>query len=331
MIEKREPTLRIEDVLNGDGKALPREVAARFVMQPLERGYGTTIGNALRRILLASMPGSCISSTRIEGVLHEFSAIEGVAEDVTEIILNLKKVVVRSLVDHPVTLTLSAKGPKKVTIADAAANSKVEIIDPSAHICEITKPGVKLDMEFTVEKGCGYRLAVKNTKGEYPLNTIFLDAHFSPITRVSYEVKDTRVGRELNYDQLELEVHTNGSLTPAEAVKLSSKMLTTHLHLLETLELETDYPEETYVMVKEIKKSENKNIDILIKDLEFSVRSRNCLEQENIVTLGELTDKSAAELLAIKNFGKKSLTEIREKLGQFNLSLRDEEGGATSA
>ncbi|MBI4867783.1 MAG: DNA-directed RNA polymerase subunit alpha [Candidatus Wallbacteria bacterium] len=318
MIEITKPTLKLS-------RDAGSKNYGKFVLEPLQRGYGQTLGNALRRLMLSSMPGSAITSVRIEGVLHEFSAVEGIVEDVIDIILNLKKIVVRSLSDRPSTLKLRVQGPRKVTAADVEPNTNVEIINPDAAICELTKD-ITLDMEMQVERGMGYRLARKNTKGEYPLNTIFMDCHFSPIVRVNYKVEDTRVGQELNYDKLTFEVWTNGAQLPAESIKLSAKMLQAHLDLFLNLDTASPYPEEEYRMVVESRKDDNKNLDISIKDLEFSVRSRNCLEQENIRTLGELAKKRASELLAIKNFGKKSLHEIREKLQQYGLSLRDEEG-----
>lgn len=321
MIEFLKPNISFKK-LEGDDRY------GKFVMEPLERGYGVTIGNSLRRIMLASMSGACVSSVRIDGVLHEFCAIDGVRDDVTDIVMNMKKVNIRSLVDEPVHVKLEATGPKKVTAADIQANSNIEIIDPDAYIAEITKPGVTLSMDLVVEKGVGYRMAKRNTKGEFPLNTIFLDCHFTPISKVNYNVEDARVGQAINYDRLELEVWTNGAMEPEEAVKLSAKMLRAHLDLFIDYDHSAKWPEEEFSMITEEKPVENKCYDIPIKELEFSVRSLNCLQQENIRTLGELAQKRASDLLAIKNFGKKSLYEIREKLAQYSLSLKDEEGGA---
>ncbi len=302
----------------------------RFVMEPLERGYGTTIGNALRRIMLSSMAGACISNVRIDGVLHEFSTISGVKDDVTDIILNLKQVVLRNLTDEPQTVTLKKKGTGVVSAADIDPHSNIVLVDPKkTYIAEVTDDKKELTIEMQIEKGTGYRLARKNTKGEYPLSTIFLDCHFTPIQKVNFKVEDARVGQELNYDKLILEVWTNGAIMPDEAIKLAAKMLRAHLDLFIDHEYEGKFAEEEYAMVVEEKKEENKAYDIPIKELEFSVRSRNCLEQENIKTLGELAEKRASDLLAIKNFGKKSLFEIREKLAQYGLHLKDEgEGGA---
>jgi DNA-directed RNA polymerase subunit alpha len=299
----------------------------KFVMEPLERGYGVTIGNSLRRIMLASMSGACVSSVRIDGVLHEFCAIPGVTDDVTDIIMNLKKVTIRSLVDEPVQVKLDVKGPKKVVAGDIEPNANIEVIDPDAYVAEITEKGKQLSMEMMVEKGVGYRMARRNTKGEFPLNTIFLDCHFTPITKVNYTVEDARVGQNITYDRLVLEVWTNGAMVPEEAVKLSARMLQAHLDLFIGYDVQSKWQEEDFRMVTEEKREENRAYDISIKELEFSVRSLNCLQQENIRTLGELATKRASDLLAIKNFGKKSLYEIREKLAQYGLSLKDEEGG----
>jgi DNA-directed RNA polymerase subunit alpha len=297
----------------------------RFTLEPLAKGYGATLGNALRRIMISSMPGACVSSVRIDGVLHEFQALEGVLEDVTDVLMNLKKLVFRSHVDRPVHLTLEAKGPKVVTGADVGASADVEMVDSNHYICEITSDR-ELRMELTVEKGVGYQLAIKNTKGEFPLNTMFLDRNFTPVIVANYEVEDSRVGQSIDYDKLTFFVKTNGALLPEEAIKLASKMLACHLELLVAFEITEDVVEEDFQLVQEKSEERMKALDIPIKDLEFSVRSRNCLEQENMRTLGELAQKRASELLAIKNFGKKSLYEVREKLAQYGLSLKDEEG-----
>ena len=321
MIEFLKPNISFKK-LEGD------DHYGKFVMEPLERGYGVTIGNSLRRIMLSSMSGSCISSVRIDGVLHEFCAVEGIRDDVTDIVMNLKKVCIRSMVDEPVHLKLEATGPKVVTAADIIPNADIEVIDPKHYIAEITKPGTAITMDMVVEKGVGYRMAKRNTKGEFPLNTIFLDCHFTPIEKVNYTVDAARVGQNINYDRLELEVWTNGAMEPEEAVKLSAKMLRAHLDLFIDYDHTAKWREEEFSMITEEKPVENKCYDIPIKELEFSVRSLNCLQQENIRTLGELAMKRASDLLAIKNFGKKSLYEIREKLAQYSLSLKDEEGGA---
>lgn len=297
----------------------------RFTLEPLAKGYGATLGNALRRIMISSMPGACISSVRIDGVLHEFQALEGVLEDVTDVLLNLKKVVFRSHVERPVHLVLEAKGPTVVRAKDITPNTDVEIVDPEQYILEITSDR-EIRMELTVEKGSGYKLAIKNTKGEFPLNTMFVDRNFSPVLLANYEVEDSRVGQSIDFDKLSFFVKTNGAQLPEETIKLASKILAAHLDLLVQFEITEDVNEEDFQLVQEKSEERMKALDIPIKDLEFSVRSRNCLEQENMRTLGELAEKRASELLAIKNFGKKSLYEVREKLAQYGLSLKDEEG-----
>ncbi len=321
MIEFLKPDIKFEKT-EGD------ERYGKFVMEPLQRGYGTTIGNSLRRIMLSSMAGSCISNVRIDGVLHEFSAIKGVRDDVTDIVMNLKNITVRSHVDEPVHLKLEVSGTGKVTAANIEENANIEIIDASQYIAEITDGGTTLSMDLVVEKGVGYEMAVRNTKGEHPLNTIFLDCHYTPIQKVNYSVDAARVGQDINFDKLELEVWTDGSVEPEEAVKLSATMLRAHLDLFIDYDHESKWAEEEFRMITEEKPVENKCYDIPIKELEFSVRSLNCLQQENIRTLGELATKNASDLLVIKNFGKKSLYEIRDKLAQYNLNLKDEEGGS---
>ena len=297
----------------------------RFTLEPLAKGYGSTIGNSLRRIMISSMPGSCISSVRIDGVLHEFQALDGVLEDVTDILMNLKKLVFRSHVDRPIHLLLETKGPKVVTAADIGANTDIEVVSPDQYICEITGDR-ELRMEITIERGVGYQLAIKNTKGEFPLNTMFVDRNFTPVVVANYVVEDSRVGQSIDYDKLTFYVKTNGAQLPEESIKLSAKMLAAHLDLLVVFDITEDVAEEDFQLVQEKSEERMKALDIPIKDLEFSVRSRNCLEQENMRTLGELACKRASELLAIKNFGKKSLYEVREKLAQYGLSLKDEEG-----
>jgi DNA-directed RNA polymerase subunit alpha len=321
VIEFLKPNVKFEKT-EGDDRY------GKFVMEPLQRGYGTTIGNSLRRIMLSSMAGSCVSNVRIDGVLHEFSAIDGVRDDVTDIVMNLKNITVRSLVDEPVHLKLEANGSGNVTAGNIEANSNIEVIDPEQYIAEITDDNTTLSMELVVEKGVGYEMAQRNTKGEYPLNTIFLDCHYTPIKKVNYSVDAARVGQDINYDRLELEVWTDGSVEPEEAVKLSATMLRSHLDLFIEYDHQARWQEEEFRMITEEKPVENKCFDIPIKELEFSVRSLNCLQQENIRTLGELAQKNAADLLVIKNFGKKSLYEIRDKLAQYGLTLKDEEGGS---
>ncbi len=293
----------------------------RFVVEPLERGYGTTLGNSLRRVLLGSFPGAAVTGVRIDTVLHEFSTIPGVLEDVTDLILNIKQIIVKLTEDESVTVTIDKKGPCVVKAGDIQCVGSLQIINPEQHIATLNENG-KLDMELVIEKGRGYVTAEKNLKPNQPLNTLVIDAMFSPIVKVNYNVEDTRVGQDINYDKLIMELWTNGSVKPDEATCLAAKLLRENLSLF--IDYVDNKQQDSIVMVSEEKEKVNKYVDIPIKDVEFSVRSRNCLKRTSIKTLGDLAKKSASELLEIKNFGQKSLNEIREKLAQYNLGLKDD-------
>lgn len=293
----------------------------RFVLEPLEKGFGTMVGNSFRRVLLSSVPGTCISSVKIDGVLHEFSAIPGVVEDVSEIVLNLKRLVLRSVTDGEVRMQISAPGPKQVTAADILPHQSVKVMQPNTYICEITDPNTTFNMEMVVNRGTGYRSATAFEQVNTELNTILVDQSFCPVKRVTFKVEDINE----DSDRLILDVTTNGGCLPEEAMRLATKILMQHLDVLSEFEVETRFPNQEFRSVRDESRPEERAADILIKDVEFSVRSRNCLEQENIKTLGELASRRASELLAIKNFGRKSLTEVREKLGEYGLALKDEE------
>lgn len=305
-------------------------------LEPLERGYGQTLGNAFRRVLLASLPGSAVCAVKIDGVLHEFCSVPGILEDVTEIILNLKKLIVNVHSDQPVTLHLDAQGPCEITAADLPKNPELTVIDKDVHIAHVTG-SIKFGMDITFKRGRGYLLAEDHKEPGHPLGTILVDSQFSPVTKVMFNVEDARVGQEINFDKLTLQVWTNGSMKPSQSIELAAKFLKAHVDLFTNLdeeEVESDEetdskPKEELVMVSSQKKEtpQRSYNDILIKDLEFSVRSRNCLKKAGIQNLGELVNKKASELLEIKNFGKKSLKEVREKLSQFNLTLPGEENG----
>lgn len=312
-------------------------------LEPLERGYGQTLGNSFRRVLLASLPGSAVSSVKIDGVLHEFCSIPGVVEDVTEIVLNLKKLVVSLEQDEPLTVRLEVKGPCQVTAADIAENANLTIIDKGAHIAHVTG-NITFGMDITFKRGRGYQLADQHKESSQQIGLILVDSQYSPVTKVMYNVEDARVGQDINFDKLILQVWTNGSMDPTECIELAAKFLKAHIDLFTDIELEEEIEEEEgdedekpvkkedLVMVSSQKKEtpQKGHHDILIKDLEFSVRSRNCLKKAGINTLGDLVMKKTTELLEIKNFGKKSLKEVREKLAQFNLQLPgDENGGGT--
>lgn len=307
-----------------------------ITLEPLERGYGQTLGNAFRRVLLASLPGSSVCGVKIDGVLHEFCSIPGVVEDVTAIILNLKKLVVNLDSEEPLTVRLEVKGPADVTAADIQDHSDLQIIDEDVHIAQVTGD-ITLGMDITFRRGRGYVLAEDQEDLHQAIGTILVDSQFSPVTKVQYSVEDARVGQEINYDKLTLHVWTNGSMQPAESVELAAKFLRAHVDLFQALEEEivdnqvgkpTHKEELVMVSAQKQEAPQKGHLDILIKDLEFSVRSRNCLKKAGIQTLGELVNKKVSELLEIKNFGKKSLKEVREKLGQFNLSLPDDDDTA---
>lgn len=312
-----------------------------LTLEPLEKGYGQTLGNSFRRVLLSSLPGSSVSAVQIDGVLHEFCSIPGVVEDVTEIILNLKKLVVNLHQDEPLTVRLEAKGPCQVTAANIGENPNLTIIEPEAHLAHITGD-ITLGMDITFTRGRGYKLAEQQKAANQNIGLILVDSQYSPVTKVMFNVEDARVGQDINFDKLTLQVWTNGSMKPVESIELAGKFLRAHidlfLHLEDEEEVEGEEEEERpaakedLVMVASQKKEPQQKgyQEILIKDLEFSVRSRNCLKKAGIHTMGELVNKKASELLEIKNFGKKSLKEVREKLAQFNLTLPgDENGGGT--
>ena len=291
---------------------------SKFMVEPLEPGFGYTVGNSLRRTLLSSIPGAAISSVRIEGVLHEFSTIPKVTEDVTDIILNLKELVLRSESDEPVTVYLKAKGPGAVTAADIAPPAGVEILNPDLHIATLGKGG-SLEMELTVERGVGYRMADKNKKPRDPIGVIPVDSIFSPVRRVSYAVENTRVEQMTDRDRLILDVETDGSVEPREALASAGGTL------LELVQLFGDLAEAQSMQVGPAEdESAPSDYAITVEELNLSVRSYNCLKREGINTVGDLVDKSEAELMDIRNFGQKSIDEVKAKLEELGLSLREE-------
>ncbi len=291
---------------------------SKFVIEPLEPGFGYTIGNSLRRTLLSSIPGAAISSIRIEGVLHEFSTIPKVTEDTTDVILNLKELVIRSEADEPVTVYLKAKGPGEVTAGDVAPPAGVEILNPDLHIATIGKGG-SLEMEMTVERGVGYRMADKNKKPRDPIGVIPVDSIFSPVRRVSYSVENTRVEQMTDRDRLILDVESDGSITPREAVASAGGTL------LELTQLFSELAEAASVTVGPAEdESVPGDYAITVEELNLSVRSYNCLKREGINSVGDLVEKSEAELMDIRNFGQKSIDEVKAKLEELGLSLREE-------
>jgi DNA-directed RNA polymerase subunit alpha len=291
----------------------------KFIAEPFERGFGITIGNSLRRILLSSLQGAAITSVKIDGVLHEFSTIPGVKEDVTEIILNLKEVRLKLHTEGPKTVRVKTEGTKVLKAGDIITGDAVEILNPDHHLATLSKDG-KLSMEMTVKMGKGYVSAERNKEESQPIGTIPIDAIFSPIKKVNYTVTNARVGQITDYDRLTLEVWTDGSLNPEEAVVHASKILKDQLSIFITFEEEEEEEMELSRDEGE-KKALNENLFRSVDELELSVRSANCLKHANIKLIGDLVQKTEAEILATKNFGRKSLNEIKEILAEMGLSL----------
>jgi DNA-directed RNA polymerase subunit alpha len=290
----------------------------KFTVQPLERGFGTTIGNALRRVLLSSIEGSAVKAAKIEGVQHEFTVIDGVVEDVTEIILNLKEVCVRVHSDDDKVIHIKKEGAGTFTAADLQVDADVEVMNPELHIATLDKDGV-LDMELTIGKGRGFVLADQNKGADQPMGTIALDTAFSPVRKVHYEVDNARVGQQTDYDKLAMEIWTNGVVRPDDAVSHAAKILKDHLELFINFE---DEPEEepTEVVDEETRRIANL-LKMQVDELELSVRSANCLKAANINTLEDLVQKPETEMLKFRNFGRKSLNELNAILETLGLSF----------
>jgi DNA-directed RNA polymerase subunit alpha len=289
----------------------------KFVAEPLERGYGTTLGNALRRILLSSLQGAAITTVRIDGVQHEFSTIAGVVEDTTDIVLNLKEIRLRMHSPEPRTIVLEAKGPKRVKAADIQADPMVEILNKDRHIAELSE-NATLRMEMTVRMGKGYVPAERNLEENSPIGTIPIDAIFSPIKKVNFTVTNARVGQQTDYDRLLLEVWTDGSILPADAVAYAAKILKEQATVFINFDEEADMPDEPAHLEAG---AVNENLYKPVEELELSVRAYNCLKNADIKYIGELVQRSEQEMLKTKNFGKKSLNEIKEVLHGMGLSL----------
>jgi DNA-directed RNA polymerase subunit alpha len=291
----------------------------RFYAQPFERGFGTTIGNALRRVLLSSIEGAAITAVQIDGVLHEFSPIKGVVEDATDIILNLKQLPLTSHSDHTKTLTLRKDKPGPVRASDIEADADIDILEPDAHIATIAEGG-KLHMQLRVKRGRGYVAADRNFDEDLGIGWIPIDSVHSPVKKVNYQVEGARVGQTTDYDKLTLEVWTNGSVTPSDAVSLSAKLIRDHLNIFVSLD---DADDESMDSGAEPARAgvANEHLDKSVEELELSVRSYNCLKNANIRTIRELVGKTETEMLKTKNFGRKSLNEIKEILTSMGLSL----------
>ena len=289
----------------------------KFVIEPLERGFGNTLGNALRRVLLSSLPGVAVTSIKIEGIQHEFSTIPGVTEDVSEIILNLKTLSARLYSDQAKTVMIDVKGPAEVCAKDIAADDELEFVDPDMHICTLNEDA-HLQMTLTIDKGRGYVSADKNKYPNMPIGVIPIDSIFTPIKKVNYTVTDTRVGQITDYDKLTLEVWTDGSVQPDEAISLAAKILTEHLTLFVSL---TDQVT-TISFTDQEDNNKDKVLEMTIEELDLSVRAYNCLKRAGINTVAELVQRNQEDMMKVRNLGRKSLEEVEQKLEALNLSLR---------
>ena len=293
---------------------------SRFVVEPLERGFGQTLGNSLRRVLLSSLTGAAVSSVKIEGVQHEFSTVPGVREDVTELILNIKGLALRMHGYETKTVYIDAKGPCEVTAADIRVDEEVEIINPEMHIATLNEDA-HLEMQLTVEKGHGYVSADKNKKMGAPVGTIPVDSIFTPVKKVNYTVTDTRVGQQTDYDKLTLEMWTNGTVKPEQAVSDAARILTEQLSLFVGL-TEQEIP---IVTGQSDEERRDKVLDMTIEELDLSVRAYNCLKRAGINSVAELLQKNQDEMMKVRNLGKKSLEEVQQKLAALGLELKPSE------
>ncbi len=294
----------------------------RFVVEPLERGYGTTLGNSLRRIMLSSLPGAAVSQIKIEGVLHEFSAIPGVKEDVTEIVMNIKELAIRnnSSSDDPKTAYIEFEGEGVVTAADIQVDSDIEIVNPDLVIAHLNGGADwKLYMELTITKNRGYVSAEKNKTPDTPIGKIAVDSIYTPVERVNMTVQDTRVGQVTDFDKLTLDVYTNGTMGPDEAVSMAAKVLSEHLNLFINL---SDAAQDLSVIADKPDDTTGRTLEMSIDELELSVRSYNCLKRAGINTVAELCDKTPDDMMKVRNLGRKSMEEVEQKLQELGLSLK---------
>ena len=316
MIEIEKPRIETAE-LTEDGKY------GKFVVEPLERGFGNTLGNSLRRVLLSSPEGCAVTSLKIDGVLHEFSTIPGVKEDVTEIVLNMKGLVAKLVDVAPKVVTIDAEGPCEVTAAGIKADSEVEILNPELHIATLGE-GAKLNMEITIDKGRGYVPGERNKQltGNNVIGVLPIDSIYTPVLKVNYTVDNTRVGQITDYDKLTLDVWTNGVINAEEAVSLAAKVLTEHLNLFVNL---SDKASSAEVMVEKDDKGKEKILEMTIEDLDLSVRSFNCLKRAGINTVEDLINRSEEDMMKVRNLGRKSLEEVVQKLNSLGFSLQKED------
>lgn len=314
MIEFEKPNIECLEVDNENNYA-------RFECQPLERGYGMTIGNSLRRILLSSLPGTAITSIKVDGVLHEFATIPNVVEDVPELIVNLKSVRLKSFDNEEKALKIDFKGPGEVTAKDIITDGTLEVLNGDLHIATV-EDGGHLIVEMTAGRGRGYNTAEKNKKENQALNVLPIDSIFTPVKKVNYSVENTRVGQMVDYDKLTIDVWTDGSLKPYEALSLAAKVMTGHLELFIDL---SETAKNTQVMVEKEESKREKILEMPIEELELSVRSYNCLKRASITTVQDLANKSEADMMKVRNLGKKSLDEVINKLHSLGLEFAKED------
>lgn len=315
MIEIEKPRVECVEVREEDHYG-------KFVVEPLERGYGTTLGNSLRRILLSSLPGAAVNSVKIDGVLHEFSVIKGVKEDVTEIVLNIKGIVAKLHCDTPKTVYIDASGEGVITAGDIKADSDVEILNPDLYIATLNSDA-KLNMEITLSKGRGYVAADKNREQSQPvIGVIPVDSIYTPVRKVNYKVEPARVGAVTDFDKLTIEVWTNGTLKSNEAISLAAKIMSEHLSLFIDL---SDDAKNVEIMVEKEESKKEKVLEMTIEELDLSVRSYNCLKRAGINTVEDLANKTEEDMMKVRNLGRKSLEEVMNKLSALNLALRKEE------
>ena len=314
MIEFERPNIKCLEIDNETNYA-------KFVCEPLERGYGVTIGNSLRRILLSSLPGAAITSVKIEGVVHEFSTIPNVVEDVPELIVNLKRVRLKLHENEEKTIRIDVKGEGEVKASDIITDSTVEVLNPDLHIATLSE-GAHLQIEMTVDMGRGYNSADKNKKDNQPLGVLPIDSIYTPVNKVNYAVENTRVGQNIDYDKLTIELWTDGSLAPYEALSLAAKVMTSHLELFIDL---SETAKNTQVMIEKEENKKEKVLEMSIEDLELSVRSFNCLKRAGISTVEDITNLTESEMMKVRNLGKKSLDEVTFKIRSLGLEFAKEE------
>ncbi len=314
MIEIEKPN--IELIASDESKTY-----GKFILEPLERGYGTTLGNSIRRVLLSSIPGAAVTSVKIDGVLHEFSTVPGVKEDVTDIVLNLKQLDLALNNEEAAMIRIEKEGDGIVTAADIISGPEVDVLNPEQVIATLNGDA-KLFMEMTVERGRGYVPANENKKDDDAIGTIPVDSIFSPIKQVNFAVEDTRVGQKTDYDKLVLEVWTRGSIMPSEAISLSAKVLVDHLSLFVNLSESTN---EIEIMIEKEEDVKDNVLDMTIEEMDLTVRSHNCLKRAGIVTVHQLTEKTEEDMMKVRNLGTKSLVEIKQKLASLGLGLKSSE------